>query len=215
MTGRMSGFMRGQRHVRRLVALLALLLVSATATVAQEWQRLINSDQEPQNWLSYGGNYSAHRYSALNQINRTNVKNLTPVWLCFNTGEVGGRPECHTHRRRRRAVSDGTEKPRLRVECSDRRDALEILSTSFRLRTSPISRARAAGHRARHASISARSTITSSRWTPKPGASCGMSKSKTPSSAAATSLRRPDRQRQSHRRRHGRRTRASRLPERL
>jgi alcohol dehydrogenase (cytochrome c) len=75
-------------HWRRTFLLFAFLLFS-TSVFAQEWERLINSDKEPQNWLSYGGNYSAHRYSALNQINRTNVKNLTPVWL-FNTGELAG-----------------------------------------------------------------------------------------------------------------------------
>lgn len=75
-------------HWRRTALLFAFWLFS-TSVFAQEWERLINSDKEPQNWLSYGGNYSAHRYSALNQINRTNVKNLTPVWL-FNTGELAG-----------------------------------------------------------------------------------------------------------------------------
>jgi alcohol dehydrogenase (cytochrome c) len=73
----------------RSTALLFAFLLFSTSVCAQEWERLINSDKEPQNWLSYGGNYSAHRYSALNQINRTNVKNLTPVWL-FNTGELAG-----------------------------------------------------------------------------------------------------------------------------
>ncbi|MDQ3012789.1 MAG: PQQ-binding-like beta-propeller repeat protein, partial [Acidobacteriota bacterium] len=59
--------------------------------MAQEpsWQRLINSDKEPQNWLSYGGNYAAHRFSALDQVTRENVKTLAPVWM-FQTGEVRG-----------------------------------------------------------------------------------------------------------------------------
>ncbi len=73
---------------QRTTCLFVFLLLT-TSVFAQEWERLINSDKEPQNWLSYGGNYGAHRYSALNQINRTNVKNLTPVWL-FNTGELAG-----------------------------------------------------------------------------------------------------------------------------
>jgi alcohol dehydrogenase (cytochrome c) len=63
----------------------------AGAAFAQEpsWQRLINSDKEPQNWMSYGGNYAAHRFSALDQINRENVKQLIPVWM-FPTGELNG-----------------------------------------------------------------------------------------------------------------------------
>lgn len=83
-----------KRQIRvRLRAFCTLILILATALpgFAQEptWQRLINSDKEAQNWLSYGGNYSAHRYSSLNQINAANVKNLAPVWM-FPTGEVRG-----------------------------------------------------------------------------------------------------------------------------
>lgn len=81
-----------KRQIRvRLRAFCILILATALQCFAQEpsWQRLINSDKEPQNWLSYGGNYSAHRYSSLNQINAANVKNLAPVWM-FPTGEVRG-----------------------------------------------------------------------------------------------------------------------------
>jgi PQQ-dependent dehydrogenase (methanol/ethanol family) len=37
-------------------------------------------------WPSYGGTVSAWRYSALNQINASNVKKLVPVWA-FQTGD--------------------------------------------------------------------------------------------------------------------------------
>ncbi len=37
-------------------------------------------------WLHYGGTQFSWRYSALDQINTTNVKALTPVWL-FQTGD--------------------------------------------------------------------------------------------------------------------------------
>ncbi|HQR36456.1 MAG TPA: hypothetical protein PLK30_27270, partial [Blastocatellia bacterium] len=77
----------------RLRSLFISILILATAlpSLGQEptWQRLINSDKEPQNWLSYGGNYAAHRFSSLNQITPVNVKNLAPVWM-FPTGEVRG-----------------------------------------------------------------------------------------------------------------------------
>ena len=58
----------------------ALLLVSVStsgllaADVTQK--RLENADQEPQNWLTVHGNYASQNFSSLNQINRTNVKNL-------------------------------------------------------------------------------------------------------------------------------------------
>jgi alcohol dehydrogenase (cytochrome c) len=47
-------------------------------TVAQE--RLLNAQNEPQNWLMMNGDYSSERYSKLSQINRDNVKNLRMVW---------------------------------------------------------------------------------------------------------------------------------------
>jgi alcohol dehydrogenase (cytochrome c) len=38
--------------------------------------RLMNADKEPQNWLMVNKDYSSHRYSELDQINKDNVKNL-------------------------------------------------------------------------------------------------------------------------------------------
>jgi glucose dehydrogenase len=79
-------------HLRLHTVLSSILLAAlAGAALAQEpsWPRLINSDREPQNWMSYGGNYSAHRFSALDQVNRENVKQLVPVWM-FHTGELQG-----------------------------------------------------------------------------------------------------------------------------
>ena len=42
--------------------------------------RLEHSDKEPQNWLTFYGNYKGWSYSPLNQITRENVKQLAPVW---------------------------------------------------------------------------------------------------------------------------------------
>ena len=42
--------------------------------------RLINAQNEPQNWLMMNGDYGSQRYSKLTQINRENVKNLRLVW---------------------------------------------------------------------------------------------------------------------------------------
>src|ERR1035437_10111071 len=38
------------------------------------------------NWPSYGGTHSALRYSALDQINASNVRKLAPAWV-FQTGD--------------------------------------------------------------------------------------------------------------------------------
>jgi len=42
--------------------------------------RLINAQNEPQNWLMMNGDYGSTRYSRLSQINRENVRNLHMVW---------------------------------------------------------------------------------------------------------------------------------------
>ena len=38
------------------------------------------ANPEPENWLMTRGNYKGWSYSALDQINAYNVKNLVPVW---------------------------------------------------------------------------------------------------------------------------------------
>jgi alcohol dehydrogenase (cytochrome c) len=42
-----------------------------------------------ESWTSYSGDYSGKRYSALKQINQTNVKNLTLAWVSKVTGGPG------------------------------------------------------------------------------------------------------------------------------
>src|SRR5271157_3420736 len=69
--------MRSFRHV---VAALALLIpMSILAQVPYE--RLLHSDHEPQNWLTYGGNFQSQRFSALKQINTKNAASLKTAWV--------------------------------------------------------------------------------------------------------------------------------------
>ena len=51
--------------------ILLTLLASAALGAQVTPDRLLHADREPQNWLSYSGNYAGHRYSPLSQINRT------------------------------------------------------------------------------------------------------------------------------------------------
>ena len=44
---------------------------------------------EPGNWMHYRRTYDGQGYSPLDQINTSNVKNLTPVWT-FSTGVIEG-----------------------------------------------------------------------------------------------------------------------------
>jgi len=52
-------------------------------------ERIVHAAKEPQNWLTFYGNYRAWSYSPLNQITRENVHRLAPVWT-FPSGGRGG-----------------------------------------------------------------------------------------------------------------------------
>src|SRR5499427_2782600 len=49
-------------------------------TITVNRDRLVNAQNEPQNWLMMNGDYGSMRYSKLTQINRDNVKDLRLVW---------------------------------------------------------------------------------------------------------------------------------------
>ena len=77
--------------------LLCLNLGAAGVASAQDatTSRIEHADREPQNWLTFYGNYRGWSYSPLNQITRENVKNIVPVWAFpagFPTGTAGLRP---------------------------------------------------------------------------------------------------------------------------
>jgi alcohol dehydrogenase (cytochrome c) len=61
-------------------ALFFLALLAAASPAEVTYDRLLRADREPQNWLSYSGNYAGHRYSPLSQIDRTNIKYLQLKW---------------------------------------------------------------------------------------------------------------------------------------
>jgi alcohol dehydrogenase (cytochrome c) len=52
------------------------------------YDRILNAREEPQNWLTYYGAYDGQRYSPLDQINASNVKQLTPAWV-YQIGSMG------------------------------------------------------------------------------------------------------------------------------
>jgi len=59
---------------------LSLTAQTTTYRITVNKERLLNSQNEPQNWLMMNGDYNSHRYSKLTQINRENVKNLRLSW---------------------------------------------------------------------------------------------------------------------------------------
>jgi len=75
-----------------LVASTCLVPITAGAGPIENYSpvtadRLKNP--EPGNWMHYRRTYDGQGYSPLDQINTSNVKNLTPVWT-FSTGVVEG-----------------------------------------------------------------------------------------------------------------------------
>ena len=66
----------------------AILTAAQAADVTPD--RLVNSEREPQNWLNHHGNYEAHRFSGLDQINKSNVKNLKVAFTWAMGGTQGG-----------------------------------------------------------------------------------------------------------------------------
>jgi alcohol dehydrogenase (cytochrome c) len=43
--------------------------------------RILRAAQEPQNWLTYGGDYTSQRYTTLRQVTPVNVRNLEQKWV--------------------------------------------------------------------------------------------------------------------------------------
>lgn len=69
--------MRAFRHFAAAVA----LLIPFSSFAQVPYNRLKNSDREPQNWLTYGGNYQSQRFSGLKQITPRNVASLKVAWV--------------------------------------------------------------------------------------------------------------------------------------
>src|SRR5579871_4536871 len=62
---------------------IALFVLAAVlpASAQVSYERIVKASEEPGNWLTYSGNYQAHRFSALKQITPENVAGLKPVWV--------------------------------------------------------------------------------------------------------------------------------------
>jgi alcohol dehydrogenase (cytochrome c) len=86
MNVKRRGLLAGACFAALLVAGVAGSAYAADYTPVTD-ARLANP--EPGNWLMTRGNYKGWSYSALDQINSSNVKNLVPVWS-FSTGVDSG-----------------------------------------------------------------------------------------------------------------------------
>jgi alcohol dehydrogenase (cytochrome c) len=61
--------------------LVLIALSTATAFAQVPYQRIAGAESAPSDWLTYSGNYQAHRFSPLSQITRQNVAQLKPFWI--------------------------------------------------------------------------------------------------------------------------------------
>ena len=64
-----------------LITLLLAGLVPAEASAQVTFERLLNADEEPENWLTYSGTYSSNRHTKLDQITPENVEDLELSWV--------------------------------------------------------------------------------------------------------------------------------------
>jgi alcohol dehydrogenase (cytochrome c) len=65
-----------------------LMMVSVQAPAQVTFERLLHSDKEPQNWLTYSGDYAGRRFSPLDQINTGNARTLVAKWV-YQTAATG------------------------------------------------------------------------------------------------------------------------------
>ncbi len=57
------------------------LCVSGPLAAQVSYDRILSAADEPQNWLTYNGDYSSQRYSGLDQITSDNVDDLELQWM--------------------------------------------------------------------------------------------------------------------------------------
>jgi alcohol dehydrogenase (cytochrome c) len=70
-----------KRYASFAFTLLALLPYGLNAQAPVTYDRLSNAAKEPQNYLTYGGDYFSSRFSPLTQITPANAKNLSLSWV--------------------------------------------------------------------------------------------------------------------------------------
>jgi alcohol dehydrogenase (cytochrome c) len=68
-------------RMRALLLALPCLLAGAFARSEVSFERILNAEREPQNWLSYSGTLSNQRYSRLDEIDTRNVSDLELAWV--------------------------------------------------------------------------------------------------------------------------------------
>jgi alcohol dehydrogenase (cytochrome c) len=71
-----------------LTMFFACVALADLAAAQVTFDRLLHSAKEPQNWMTYSGDYLGRRYSPLDQVNTTNAPALTAKWV-YQTAATG------------------------------------------------------------------------------------------------------------------------------
>ena len=66
------------------ICFIAGLFVSGQVGAQVPYDRIVNATAEPENWLTYNGDYMSQRYSRLDQITPDNVTSLELKWILQN-----------------------------------------------------------------------------------------------------------------------------------
>jgi alcohol dehydrogenase (cytochrome c) len=69
--------------MKRIATSLAVVAVAASSALDAQvtFERILNAEREPQNWLSYSGTVDNQRYSLLDQLNTRTVGELELQWV--------------------------------------------------------------------------------------------------------------------------------------
>ena len=87
--GRKEHPRRMRRNCWLTLTVLGFLLSFSNRSTAQvTFERLVNSAKEPQNWMTYSGDYSGKRFSGLDQINTKNTATMVAKWV-YQTAATG------------------------------------------------------------------------------------------------------------------------------
>jgi len=76
--------MKLANQIRTTSAALLLCFAATNAFAQASYERILNSADEPENWLTYNGGYKSQRYSQLDQITPENVTDLKLQWTLQN-----------------------------------------------------------------------------------------------------------------------------------
>src|SRR5262245_61311195 len=90
----MTGISTLRHAALRSVSALAMgagaaLAAQAASAAEVTYDRLLNSEREPQNWLTFHRTYDGQRYSPLSAITKDNVKNLRLAYAIPLAGTRG------------------------------------------------------------------------------------------------------------------------------